>query len=127
MHPTMKRIDSTMLLLRSEISDVLHELARKGRQSLNSRLNKTIVRLSACAGLRVSEIVGLTMSNVVTGTKRPHIAVPSAIGKGHKARKVALWWDGATLADIDAWRQERLKMGAKPGDRFVCTLATDKK
>ena len=126
MRLSTKSIDRTRILLRCEIVDVLTELARKGRRAVNSRQNRVIFRLATCAGLRVSEVVGLSMSNVVCGSKRPHIAVPSAIAKRHKARKVPLWWDGATLADIDAWRRERLDQGAKPGDPFVCVQSKNK-
>ncbi len=59
-------------------------------------------RLTTCCGLRVSEIVGLTLANVKTEGKRPHIYIPKTIGKGGKARRVPLWWDQSTLADLRA-------------------------
>ncbi len=40
-----------------------------------------IFRLATCCGLRVSEVVGLTLSNVKLVGKRPHIYVPKAIAK----------------------------------------------
>jgi integrase len=118
-----KAIDHTRILTRGEIVAVLDELVRKGRRSANSRQNRIIFRLATCGGLRVSEIVGLSMANVVTGSKRPHVHVPAAIAKRHKSRKVPLWWDAATLTDLDAWKQERSAQGAKAGSPFVCSLA----
>lgn len=123
---TMKPIDQTRILTRQEIADVLANLKRKGRRSLNTRQNRIIFRLATCCGLRVSEVVGLSLANVVTGSKRPHVHVPSAIAKRRKGRKVPLWWDGATLADLEAWKRERIEQGAKPGDPFVCSQAGGK-
>lgn len=53
----------------------------------------------------------------------PHIYVPAAIAKRKKARKVHLWWDAATLADIEAWKNERNGQDAAAGDPFVCSLS----
>jgi integrase/recombinase XerD len=122
----MKSVDQTKILTRSEIVDVLCELTRKGRRSANTRQNRIIFRLATCCGLRVSEIVGLTMANVITGSKRPHVYVPAAIAKRNKARKVPLWWDAATLADLAVWKAERTEQGAKAGSPFVCSQAAGK-
>lgn len=120
---SMRSIDRTKILQREEIAEVIAELKRKGRRSANTRQNLIIFRLATCCGLRVSEIVGLKLANVVTGTKRPYIEVPAAIAKRHKARKVPLWWDAATLADFVTWKGERLSQGAKAGSPFVCSQA----
>src|SRR5437868_3141998 len=96
-------VDQTRILTRSEIVAVLAELRRK-RRSTNTRQNAIIFRLATCAGLRVSEIVGLSLANVKVESERPHIHVPAAIAKRHKARKVPLWWDAATLAALSAGR-----------------------
>jgi site-specific recombinase XerC len=69
----------------------------------------------------VSEIVGLTLSNVKTAGQRPHIHIPAAIAKRHKGRKVPLWWDSATLASLEAWKVEREAQGAEGADLFVCS------
>jgi integrase/recombinase XerD len=115
-------IDQTKILTRNELATVLGELRRK-RRSVNTRQNAVIFRLSSCCGLRVSEVCGLTLANVKTAGERPHIHVPAAIAKRHKARKVPLWWDAATLAELEAWKQERLAQGATPADSFVCSQA----
>ncbi len=113
-------VDQTRVLTRSEIAAVLADLHRK-RRSINTRQNLVIVRLAIAAGLRVSEIVGLTLANVKTAGKRPHIHVPAAIAKRHKARKVPLWWDAATLACLNAWKAERLAQGATGDSPLVCS------
>jgi integrase len=118
---TAKPIDRVRILTRNEIATVLADLTRKGKRSANTRQNRVIFRLASCCGLRVSEVVGLSLANVTTGSARPHVYVPAAIAKRGKARKVPLWWDAATLADLDAWKRERVAAGAKPGDPFVCS------
>lgn len=119
------KIDPLKILTRNEIASVIADLKRK-RRSVNTRQNLVIFRLATCCGLRVSEIVGLKVGNVRLNSQRPHIEVPAAIAKRHKARKVPLWWDAATLADLHQWKQERCAQGAKAGDPFVCSLANGK-
>src|SRR5947208_2159651 len=120
-HPLLRHqmetasIDSTKILTRGEIGDVLRELNRKGRRSTNSQQNLIIFRLATCCGLRVSEVVGLKMANVVTGSAKPHIVIPSAIAKRKKARKVPLSWDANTLKDLEAWQAKRKTQGAVAG------------
>ena len=116
-------IEQTKILTRSEIRNVLAELQRK-RRSVNTRQNRIIFRLATCCGLRVSEIVGLTMANVRTSNGRPHVYVPAAIAKRHKARRVPLWWDAATLDDLRAWKAERAAQGATGASPFVCSQST---
>lgn len=122
MNVAVHSIDQTKILMRAEIVEVIADLKRK-RRSINTRQNLVIFRLPTCCGLRVSEIVGLKLANVRIGGKRPHIYVPAAIAKRKKARKVPLWWDAATLADFEAWRKERVRDEAEPGDPFVCSLS----
>ena len=104
---------------------MLADLKRKSR-SKNTRQNLVIVRLAACCGLRVSEIVGLSLANVRLSGARPHVYVPKAIAKRGVARRVPLWWDAVTLADLAAWKAEREAMDASPSDPFVCSLAAGK-
>lgn len=33
-----------------------------------------------------------------------------------------LWWDAGTLADLAAWRAERIKQGAAGRNPFVCSV-----
>jgi len=117
-----KPIDSIRILGRREIAAVIADLKRK-RRSVNSRQNLIIFRLATCAGLRVSEIVGLNLGNLKVGSSRPYIEVPAAIAKRKKPRRVPLWWDGATLLDLQAWKAERQALGAGPNDPFVCSQA----
>lgn len=113
-------MDATKILSRSEIVAVLADLKRK-RRSVNTRQNLVVFRLATCCGLRVSEICGLKLANVKLGGDRPHIEVPKAIAKRRKSRRVPLWWDAATLADLQAWREERVHQGGSPGDLFACS------
>ncbi len=119
------KIDATMILSQVEVVEVLDDLHRKGRRAVGTRQNLTIFRLATCCGLRVSEIVGLNLADVHVDTRRPYLQIRKAFGKGRKARRVPLWWDAGTLADLTAWKAERKGQGAKPTDPFVCTLHVD--
>ncbi len=114
-------IDATRILSREEIAAVLVELNRTARRSVNTRQNLAIFRLATCCGLRVSEICGLKLGDVkVALSRRPYIQVRKGTAKGKKPRRIPLWWDSATLADLRAWADERKGQGAKSGDYFVC-------
>lgn len=122
MNATRPIIDAVRIMTRTEIRHVLADLKRKAR-SKNTRENLVIFRLATCCGLRVSEIVGLAMANVRVLGDRPHIYVPRVIAKRGKPRRVPLWWDAGTLANLAAWKQQRESMGAGPSHPFVCSLA----
>ncbi len=119
------KVSSWKILSGDEIRDVLTELKRKGRRSVNSRMNLIVFRLATCCGLRVSEISGLCMRNVRLNEKKPHIRLPKALTKRKKERRVPLWWDAGTLSDIESWKAERKAQGAKAGDYFVCSQHKD--
>lgn len=114
-------VDATMILSREEIAAVLADLKRKARRSVNTRQNLILFRLATCCGLRVSEIVGLRLSDVRLGVRRPYLYVRKEVAKGGKTRKVPLWWDAGTLADVTAWKEFRQNQGAKATDRFLCS------
>lgn len=111
-------MNTLKILNRDEVRTVIADLKRKRRYAAN-RLNLTIFRLSTCCGLRVSEIVGLNMDDVRVDCSRPHIRVRAEIAKRHKARTVPLTLDSGTLADLVAWKAERVQMG---GEAFVCSV-----
>jgi len=113
-------IDQSQILSRTEIAMVLDDLKRKGRRSVNSRLNLILVRMSVCCGLRASEIGGLRLQDVKLTIDKPYLYVNKAIAKGSKARKVPLWWDRGNLDDLIQWKAERQQQGAQGGDYFVC-------
>lgn len=115
-------LDSTRILTASEIKLVLADLQRRSLRSINSRTNLVVFRLACCCGLRASEIAGITLRDVRVNTVKPHIHVRASVAKFGRARKVPLWWDGATLADLTAWKEFRTsKDHAKEVDPFVCT------
>jgi integrase/recombinase XerD len=115
-------LDQMKILTRRELAAVLADAKRLSARSANSRRNLVIVRLACCCGLRVSEIAGLTLTDVVVDGQRPHLRLPKAITKGKKARVVPLWWDADTLTDLAAWKAERIEQGARPADPFVCSV-----
>jgi len=117
-----KPIDCVRILGRREMATIIADLKRK-RRSINTRQNLVLFRLASCAGLRVCEVVGLNLANVKVGSSRPYIEVPASIAKRKKARRVPLWWDRATLLDLQAWKAERQTQGAGPDDPFVCSQA----
>lgn len=119
------RIDSTMILSMPEIQQVLTDLKRRTKRSIGSRQNRVIFRLASCCGLRASEIVGLNLADVHVGIGRSYLSLPKRITKSRKARRIPLWWDAGTLADIESWKKERQQQAATGKDPFVCAQSAD--
>ena len=108
----MRTLDRTRILTRCEIVRVIADLKRR-RRSVNTRQNLIVFRLSACCGLRMSEISGLRLCDVGIAGPQPQILLPESSAKRWRPRTVPLWWDKDTLADIDAWKRERIGAGRK--------------
>lgn len=115
-------IDPVKVLTRRELSTILDQHASRADQSQQARLNRTILRLACCAGLRVSEIVTLRLDDLRVDSSRPHLIVLPEIAKGGHGRTVPLWWDAETLADLRAWKRERERQGARPHDVLIGSL-----
>jgi integrase len=75
----------------------------------------------------VSEVAGLQLDDVILEIQRPHLRLRREITKGHRSRIVPLWWDAATLADLKAWKTERLEQGARGPDPFVCSVQSHRR
>jgi integrase len=120
-------VDRAKILQPDELARILADLRRKGRRSVNTRMNLIVFRLSTCCGLRASEISNLSVSDVQVDSTQPKIRIRREVGKNHKARKVPLTWDAGTLADIREWKQYRREQGATDGDLFVCSQHRDSK
>jgi len=120
MHANWK-VDRTRILEAPEIAAVLTDLKRRGRRSVNSRMNLVVFRLAACCGLRASEIRGLTLDDARLGITKPYLRIRK--GKGGKSRRVPLWWDRGTFDDLAAWKDECKEQGAQRTDPFVCAQA----
>ncbi len=116
------KIDETKILSRDEVAAVLVDLKRKAKRSANTRQNLVIFRLATCCGLRVSEICGQRLGDLKLSIRRPYIQIRKAIAKGRRARRVPLWWDAGTLADLESWKMKRQQQAAQADDPFVCTL-----
>ena len=97
---TAWRLDSTKILSVAEMASVIADLKQRATRSANARQNLCLFRLAACCGLRVSEIITLTMDDVRPMIARPHIRIRRSVSKNGRARIVPLWWDGMTLAVI---------------------------
>jgi len=110
--------DPTKILTRREIAAVLADLKRRGKRSLNARLNLVVFRLAACCGLRASEIANLWVSDMRVETDRPHIRIRAGAAKGGRPRTVPLWWDAGTLADLKVWKTHVAEF-AKSDEPFV--------
>src|SRR2546421_2175579 len=103
MHPTpVWNMDATRILTRRELATVLTDQKTKAQRSASAQRNLVIVRLACCCGLRVSEIGGLQLDDVMVGVDRPHLRLRRETTKGKRARRVPLWWDAGTLADLAA-------------------------
>lgn len=120
MTPGHWKVNHHKMLSRDEIAQVLSDLKRRARTSINKRQNLIIFRLATCCGLRASEIAGLPLQSIKVGGEKPTIYIPKAIAKGKKRRLVPLWWDQGTLDDIVAWKDVRIAQGASKSDYFVC-------
>jgi integrase len=116
----MWNLDASKILTRRELASVLTDGKRKS--SANGRRNLIVVRLACCCGLRVSEIAGLELDDVILDGPRPHLRLRRATTKGKKARGVPLWWDAGTLQDLRNWKAERLRHRASGQDPFVCSV-----
>jgi integrase len=123
MHATPTwNLDQTRILTRRELAKVLADSAAKALKSQNSLRNLIIVRLACCCGLRVSEIAGLQLADVIVDVPRPYLRLRGETTKGHKPRRVPLWWDSGTLADLKIWKQKRLAVKAASHDPFICSV-----
>jgi integrase len=120
MYANLWQIDGTKILLKHELAAVLADLKSKSQRTALARGNRAIFRLASCCGLRVSEIAGLTMGDVVLAGPRPYLKIRAQNAKGGRGRRVPLWWDAGTLDDLRAWHAERGREGARPGDPFIC-------
>ena len=117
-------LDSTSILTRRELAAVLPDLKAKASKSTNAQRNLVIFRLACCCGLRVSEIAQLCLDDVVIDSPRPHLSLRAPTTKGKRPRRVPLWWDAGTLADVTAWVATRRDQSARGGDPFVCSVQT---
>src|SRR5262245_43915888 len=115
------RVEQTQVLTRPELARVLRDSRRPGL-SANARRNHVIVRLACCCGLRVSEIAGLRIDDVVVGVPRPYLRLRGAVTKGGKPRSLPLTWDGETLPKLTEWQAEPREQGAKEKGPFGCTV-----
>jgi len=115
-------VDASQILSRQELAAVLRDLKRRARRLPNVQMNLAVVRLACCCGLRASEIGGLTLGDVRVGIARPHLLVRAEHAKLNRPRRVPLWWDAGTLADLSAWLDYRRGQGARRDDPFVCSL-----
>jgi len=118
-------VDKSRILQRTEIRRILDESTRKGRRSLNTRMNRIVFRLACCAGLRVSEISNLRLADVQVDNTQPKIRIRKEIAKGRRPRKVPLTWDEGTLRDLSDWKRFRREQGANEDAWFVCSQHRD--
>jgi len=107
-------MDTTRLLTRLEVRRVAADLRRRHQWRLLA-----LFRLSACCGLRASEIAGLNTDDLRVHGDRPVVVVRS--GKGARPRSVPLWWDRQTLLDLREWQS---RQGTRKGPLLVTHLGT---
>jgi integrase len=115
-------IDVSQILSRQELAAVLCDLKTRTHRLPNVHMNLAIVRLACCCGLRASEIGGLRVGDVRLDIGRPHLLVRGEYAKLGRSRRVPLWWDAGTLADLTAWRDYRREQGAGRVDPFICSM-----
>jgi integrase len=118
---SQRSVNPTKILSRGEFIAVLADLKRKAR-SKSTQLNLALFRLATCCGLRASEIAQLQIGDVRVEPARPHVRIRRGAAKGGRSRIVPLWWDAGTLADLSAWKADRLKQGADYTDPFLASF-----
>lgn len=115
--------DESEILSKDEVKKVINCLSQEHNK--DQVMNRILFRLSCCCGLRRKEIAGLRLSSIRLRGSFPHIHVDKTITKGqqHKRRirKVPLWWDAGTKAEVEDWYKYRVDWGAKSSDPFLCT------
>jgi len=89
-------------------------------------MNLVIVRLACCCGLRVSEIAQLRLGDLRVDCSKPYLEIAGHVAKGGRGRRVPLWWDGGTLANLAAWNATRRARRAQDADLVVCCRSARK-
>jgi integrase len=56
----------------------------------------------------------------------PHLRLRCGTTKGGRSRRVPLWWDSGTLADLTAWKTRRVKDRARGHNPFVCSMQANR-
>src|SRR5258708_5307523 len=115
-------VESTKILTRRELATVLADLKGKTDRQANVRRNLVIVRLACCCGLRVSEIGGLQLDDLILDVARPHMRLRRETTKGNKARCVPARSDPGTPAHLLAWNAPRLSHRSPGRHPFPCSL-----
>lgn len=77
--------------------------------------NKAIIEVLFSCGLRVSELVGLKLSDLYLEEKFIHV-----VGKGKKERLVPI--SDCAIADLEMWFIDRNLMKIKPGEEYYVFL-----
>lgn len=117
-------VNTVRMLTCAEVQAVIESYAQKcklppsKRREVYRDTNHAIFRL-ALLGLRVQEICGLNLGDIVAFGDRPCIRVRKEITKGvcgrlngqrttvYRGRQVPLWWDTGSLAFLRGWVEAR--------------------
>jgi integrase len=115
-------VKESKFLTRSEIGTILARQKKLAACKANksAKTNLAIFRLSCCCGLRVGEISGLEIDDLILDGSRPTIRVRPETTKGKDGkrigREVPLHWDRGTLEDLQAFMAWRIKL---PGQHLI--------
>lgn len=112
--------DQQKVLSEVEVLSILVGLRRKAKRSKLTHRSLVIFELSTCYGLRVSEICGLTLSDLHIGFD-PYIRIRRDASKSGRARTVPMGWDARALVDVSVWIAHRLTQGATGSDLLLPT------
>ena len=115
------RIDPLHLLTRRELAAVLADLEQKAPRSESVRLNRVVVRLACCCGLRVSEIAGLRLADVQLEVARPHLRIRAETAKGAAPGACRFGGIAARSRTSLPGRRNGSRSGARPDDFFVAS------
>ncbi len=86
-------------------------------------MNRVVVVLAACCGLRASELCGLSLQDARLDCQRPSLVVPAAVAKNGRKRTVPLWRLPFALGHLRDWKSRRRAQGARPADPLLASQA----
>ena len=118
------KIAPSKVMSQPEIDAVLTDLGGKATTSPQALVKVIIFRLAVYCGLRVSEICGLNLADVLIDGGLAVIKVRAEIAKGKKAREVPILSE-ATVSDLRRWKALRSSQGATKADAFLVSVSAD--
>ena len=111
-------VDAASILSPSEREIVDSDLVHKSKRSKNARINRIIFHLGLYAGLRASEICGITLGNVLFKEGKAFITINKQLSKNGKRETIEVF-NGLAIQSLQGWKEKRQQAGAGSKDLFL--------